>query len=314
MHKRNGHISLKVLGAILLVIGIFTTVFSVISPDSKLVTDIDNTPYSSENVYDMGKVLVIDKYGYIDYSRDADEDYYLIAYYLDGDDYAHLASLKVTEDKNIFDTLDDYSEDSNSYIGDLYIDLCAKMEPISSIDQEMSGYYDDAVAMCQQYFSGTVDSETAFTFYCEGAEAFPSELREEKSWKTAVSVFGVVITVVGVVLIISGISKQKKERAAAEAMQQNAYYNPNQANVYYNPQSQYAPTAPPNNMWTNGAQNSGNTGAGEWTNGAPQYSQPVENQSAYAEPQINNNQPNSAGESNNYNSADQESGTAEDQT
>lgn len=228
-------------------------IMSLMAPESRLVTSNENIPYSSSNVYDMGEVLVIDKYSYIEYSRGLDENYYLIAYYVEEDDNAHLASLKVTEGTDIFEKLDEYANDDTSYIGDLFINLCAKATPVSELDSDIINYYNEAVDMCGNYFTGTVDSEIAFTFYCESAEDFPAALKSEERSKTVVAVIGSVAVVLGVVVLVTGILKKKKENAAQAASQQQDpyYYPPNQPNVYYNPQAGtgYQPTP---NQWTNG--------------------------------------------------------------
>lgn len=271
MRKTKSGTATIIMGVALVIIGIFMIVFALVSPESRLVAGDENVPYASNNVYDMGQVLVIDKYGYIESARNGYEDYYLIAYYTEDDDIAHLASLKVTEDKNIFNKLDSYAQDDKAYIGDLYINLCAKAAPLDSIDPEMLGYYNDAVDTYSEYLSGVENSQTALTFYCEGAEAFPSALESEGHGKTAVKVIGAVIILLGIILLPIGIDKKKKENALeAQMAQQGVYYAPvNQPNVYYNPQ-------PGANQWNSGAPyQQPQNGANQWNNQAPQVnSQP----------------------------------------
>lgn len=253
MRRTRGAIASIALGIVVIIIGIIMVIMSLMAPKSRLVTANENIPHSSSNVYDMGEVLVIDKYSSIEYSRGMDENYYLIAYYVEEDDNAHLASLEVTEGTDIFDKLDEYANDDTSYIGDLFIDLCAKATPVSELDSDIMKYYNEAVDMCGNYFTGTVDSETAFTFYCEGAEDFPAALKSEERSKTVVAVIGAVVAVLGVVVLIAGIQKKKKENAAKAAFQQQDpyYYPPNQPN--YNPQYDQQNQQPIQNQWTNGA-------------------------------------------------------------
>lgn len=252
MRRTRGATASITVGIVVIIIGIIMVITSLIAPESRLVTPNENIPYSSSNVYDMGEVLVIDKYGSVEYSRGLDENYYLIAYYVEEDDNAHLASLQVTEGTEIFEKLDEYVNDDTLYIGDFFIELCAKAAPVSELDSDIISYYNEAVDMCGNYFTGTVDSEISLTFYCENAEDFPSALRSEERSKTVVTVIGSIAAILGVICLVTGIIKKKKENAAKAVLQQQNpyYYPPNQPNVYYNPQSNQQPVQ---NQWTNGA-------------------------------------------------------------
>lgn len=137
-----------ITGVILAILGIILITFMSLVPKPNLVTAGQEAPSSGNNVYDMGQVLVIDKYGYVEDASSVNEDYYLIAYYTE-DGTAHLASLMVSEDKSIFARMNDYAEDDTAYVGDFYINLCAKAEPLNSIDPELVQYYNDAIAPIQ---------------------------------------------------------------------------------------------------------------------------------------------------------------------
>lgn len=253
MRKTRGAVSSILLGILFIIAGIFAVIFPIVSPDSKLVPANSDAAASSSSVYDFGQVLVLDKYGYIENSRGADEDYYLVAYFNDEDDYAYLASLKVTDDTDIYDKLDEYSNDDTAYIGDLYINLCAKSDSIASIEPEMAGYYNDAIELYGQYYTGTVDTRTALSFYCEGAEAFGPALEAENRSKTLVSVIGAVIAALGILFLATGIVRKKKEKKIQAAMpQQDVYYTPQSSqDVYYDPQASGPGST---GQWTNGEQ------------------------------------------------------------
>lgn len=268
MRKSRSGAATIFIGICMVIIGAAAILFALITPESELVTNSQDITYSSNEVYDMGQVLVIDKYGYIENTKDPDEDYYLVAYYTQ-DGAPHLASLRVTEDEDIFNKLDSYAEDDTAYIGDLYINLCAKAEPMSSIEPELIGYYNDALDLYAEYLTGIDDSQVSLVFYCEGAEAFPAALEEENTSHIFVVAAGAVIAVLGIILFITGINKKKKEKIMqAQMAQQGAYYNTvNQPDVYYNPQAGA-------NQWNNGTPyQQPQNGANQWNNSA-QYQQP----------------------------------------
>lgn len=279
-----------IAGVLLTIVGIILLTFVSLIPKTNLVTAGQETPNSTNNVYDMGQVLVIDKYGYIEDSSSVNEDYYLIAYYTE-DGKAHLASLMVSEDKSIFEKMNGYVEDDTAFIGDFYINLCAKARPLNSIGPEMVQYYNEAIAYYSEYLEDCEDSHVALTFYCEGAEAFPATVEEHNSQMSTVKIISAVIIALGIISIIISIFKLKKAKALkAQMAQQGVYYNPvNQPNVYYNPQAGV-------NQWNGGApyqqpQNNANP----WNGGVP-YQQPQNNYNQWNNqtPQANN-QPDNGG-------------------
>ena len=257
-----------ITGVILAILGIILITFMSLMPKPNLVTAGQEAPSSGNNVYDMGQVLVIDKYGYVEYTSSVNEDYYLIAYYTE-DGTAHLASLMVSEDKSIFAKMNDYVEDDTAYVGDFYINLCAKAEPLNSIDPELVQYYNDAIATYSDYLTGIEDSHVALSFYCEGAEAFPAALEEHNSQMSTVKIIGGVIIAVGIIAIVISIFRlNKAKKLKAQMAQQGVYFNPaNQPNVYYNPQMGANP-------WNNSVPyQQPQNGANQWNNNSP-YQQP----------------------------------------
>lgn len=275
-----------IAGAAILIIGILLLIVTFIIPEPQLVTAGQEIPHSSRNVYDMGQVLVIDQYGFVRNSDDYNEDYYLIAYYTE-DETPHLASLKVTEeDENLYNKLNSYASDDNAYIGDLYINVCAKAEPLSNIDPELVGYYKDCINLYSDYFAGVDDSQVSLDFYCEGAEAFPAALEEHNSIMLTVRIITGAVIAIGVISIVISIVKLNKAKALKAQMAQQGFYYPpvNQPGVYYNPQAganqwnNGVPYQQPQNgnvQWNNGAPyQQPQDGTNQWSNGAP-YQQPA---------------------------------------
>ena len=275
-----------ITGVILAILGIFLITFMSLLPKPSLVTGGQEAPSSANNVYDIGQVLVVDKYGYVENTSSVNEDYYLIIYYTE-DGTPHLASLMVSDDKSIFARMNNYVEDDTAYVGDFYINLCAKAEPLTSIEPELVQYYNDAIDIYSDYLEGIEDSHVSFSFYCEGAEAFPAALEEYDSQMSTIRIISVVIIAVGIIALVISIFKlNKAKKLKAQMAQQGVYYNPvNQPNVYYNPQmganpwNNGTPYQQPQNgadQWNNAPYQQPQNGADQWNNNAP-YQQPQVN-------------------------------------
>lgn len=289
MNKAKGGVAFIVIGIILILFGAFVTFGLLISGSSELKPYTGVISSDINDVYDLGNVLVVDKYSYVESDVDIDIDYYLIAFTGENNEDIRFASLYVDEGMDIYEKLDNYSNDDTQYIGDLYIELCATADSMTTLDSDVISFYHDAMDTCSDILPGITDSGVAFTYYCEGPSAFPNALAEEKAFKNIITVIFAAVFAVGIVLLIVGINKQVKAKAYAAAMPQNPYYPANQPNVYYNPQNPQAGAGyqPAPNPWTNGGAGNPpsytqqpqpgshmpfgpqNTNTAQWNNGAP---------------------------------------------
>ncbi|GEM_PF-1093652 len=251
MVKTNKGIPAVITGSIMAVIGGFLALVMIVVGSSGLTEFTGTISGDPSDVYDLGNVLVVDQYGYIE-GDSLDEDYYLIAFTHNGTDDIYFASLYVNESMDVFERLDDYAYDDSMLIGDLYLQVCASAEMLSDIDSDMRGFYYDALDVYGEMMPGYIDSGISFSFYCEGASAFPSALKEEQSTNNVLTVIFAAVFAIGIVLIITGAVSHSKAKTALEALQQQggAYYNPQ--GTYYYPQ----PGADPyqqQGTWSNGA-------------------------------------------------------------
>ncbi len=278
MKKSHSGIFLIVLGVILIIAGSFSSLLFILGASTpELIPFSGVISKDSYDVYNIGNVLVIDKYAFYEDGYQYDEDYYIIGFTDGESDKVYLASLTVDESMDIYEKLDRYADDDTAYIGDLYIELCATADTVSALDGDIYSYYNDEVDVYGEMLPGTEDSGISFTYYCEGAAAFPQASQSSQKTDTGVIIFGIAVFAIGIAVLTVGIIKTKN------AKKQNQFYMQNQPSAYYYPPNQQPGTwqnQPPNpNQWTNGAANyppqaDGNAqyqqqNANEWTNGAP---------------------------------------------
>lgn len=276
MYKTKSGVAAIVVGVIMIILGVFFALSFILAGNSQLIPYTGVVSSDPLDIYDLGNVLVIDKYGYIESDTELNEDYYVIAFSAENDENIYLGSLMVDETMDVYEKLDDYSDDNTLYIGDLYMDLCASADTISTLDSDIHGYYNEAMDTCSELLPGFIDSGISFTYYCEGADAFPSALESERTFSNIVIIISAIVFAAGIAVLIIGINNHAKANKMMAAMPQpNVYYDPriNQQGTYYNPQQ--APPAggsyqnPQANagQWTNGPQNNAQSGSGQW--GAP---------------------------------------------
>lgn len=269
MYKSKRGIAAIVIGIIIIVFSSLVLFSYIVMGNARLLPYkgiISSDPY---DIYDLGSVLVVDQYGYIESDSEWDEDYYIIAFTAENDDTIYLGSLCVDESMDIYEKLRDYAYDETMYIGDLYIDLCASANTAEVLDRDIHSFYGEAVTEYESLLPGFEDSGMSFTYYCEGAQAFPQALEAEKQTDIIVIVIFAVILAAGIALLAAGINKRIKVNKSDMFMpQQKIYYNPqfnNQSNMqqnnnqrqqngaygqpaYYRPvQEEQNRTAPPNN-------------------------------------------------------------------
>lgn len=254
MSRSKGGVALIVIGIILSIFGAFVTFGFLISGTSQLKPYTGVISSNINDVYDLGNVLIVDKYSYIESDSDYNIDYYMIAFSGENEEEIQFASLYVDESMDIYEKLDKYSNDDTQYIGDLYIELCATADSVTSLDSDIVLYYRDALDTISDILPEFTDSGIAFTYYCEGPSAFPSALEQEKATSNILTAFFVVIFAVGIVLLVLGINKHIKAKVNAGYVPQNPYYPANQQNIYFDPKNPPAGTGyqPEPNQWTNG--------------------------------------------------------------
>lgn len=249
MNKAKGGIAAIVIGVIISLAGalfVFAGIFSGSSHLTEYTGAISSDPY---DIYDLGSVLVVDKYGYIEGGSDLDEDYYIIGFTTQGSEDMYIGSLLVDETADIYEMLDDYSEDDSMYIGDLYIDLCASADTTAELDRDIYRFYKETAEDYKDILPEFTDSGISFTYYCRGAQAFPSALKEEKSFNGIMTAICAVFLAAGIAVFAAGVSKTLKANKAAQTAQPGVYYNPqiNTQGNYY-PQTGPVQYGGPNNV------------------------------------------------------------------
>lgn len=225
--------SLLIIGIVILLCGVVpSTAFSLYTEPTLIPYGEENTSDSDNCVYEMRDIMVIDKYGTTTYDNgDPEEDYYIVAYYVDDSDNAQLASFMIdSSDGELFNEMNDYIDDDTAYIGDYFINACVTVSSQSDLDSDIQSYYHEAEDYYVENFDQVDKTDIHFEYYCDSADDFPAAAELEKKVVKIASIFSYVITAFGIVCIIVAIQRRKIEKAAMANMppQPPVYYVPNQ--------------------------------------------------------------------------------------
>lgn len=253
MTKKSNLIFFRIIGIICVILGLAMSFFSgiMVSEESKLIpaSSINHKYMESAEYYSFEELTVIDCYGTSTYDGTFPDEWHYIVSFEDVDGHTYYASMTVEDKDDAFNELREYAENEEAYIGDCVINAVVEYaSPFqdSFLDQEMIGYYKDAVAKYSDADADVIDSGYSFDYSC-APEAFESYADEEMAVYKRILYAGVVIFVLGVVFVFLGFRKSLKD-AKREEEDELLRYGQGQ-NQYQYQETYYTPPinqTPPN--------------------------------------------------------------------
>ncbi|MDE7124620.1 MAG: hypothetical protein K2N83_03925 [Eubacterium sp.] len=242
---------IKIVGVILIAVGIWVTVSNVDFKEVELVPEctVAFSDMNKTDVYETTDMIVFDSFATIktDYSE---TDYFLVGIWEDDETLKYATLVTDKSDGWLYTELQDYYNDSSLWVGDCRIPMFYTVTKLSSLDKELQDWYYERIDDYAEYDYHYESTGLVLHYACDTLDDFAQYKQEAvKNNKTniilaaAFILGGLLCEAVGFIL-----SNNDKKKAQVYAQNNAEYYNPGQTGTYYQPeafnQSAQAESAP----------------------------------------------------------------------
>lgn len=228
---------IKIVGVILIAVGIWVTVSNVDFKEVELVPEctVAFSDMNKTDVYETTDMIVFDSFATTTKDNKKTE-YFLVGIWEDDETLKYATLVTDKSDGWLYTELQDYYNDSSLWVGDCRIPMFYTVTKLSSLDKELQDWYYERIDYYAAEYDYNYESTDLVLHYaCDAPDDFAQYKQEaDKDNKTniilaaAFILGGLLCEAVGFIL-----SNNDKKKAQAYAQANAQYYNPGQTGTYY---------------------------------------------------------------------------------
>jgi hypothetical protein len=232
---------IKIVGVILIAVGIWVTVSNVDFKEVELVPEctVAFSDMNKTDVYETTDMIVFDSFATTTKDNKKTE-YFLVGIWEDDETLKYATLVTDKSDGWLYTELQDYYNDSSLWVGDCRIPMFYTVTKLSSLDKELQDWYYERIDYYAAEYDYNYESAGLVLHYaCDTPDDFAQyKQKTDKDNKTNI-ILAVAFILGGLLCEAVGfiLSNNDKKKAQTYAQANAQYYNPGQTGTYYQPET-----------------------------------------------------------------------------